>query len=944
MKQSSKAGSRSERRPIFVSRAGVGLACLLLASAGVCWIAANWPYAAAWQKLAGAQLLVALLSIAAMWRFGAARAGVSAVRGAANHNFSSGAHLVALAGVAAGVLLALIGQIYQTGADAWQLFLGWAVLLLPWLLTVHTVFLGLLFALVLNTALALYMDVHGLGIWGLDGWAAGALLAALLNAVLLALYERCIAWFGDAWRIGPRALSAALAGWLLVAAFAGSGSSGGPIGYSILGWAVLAAMYLAYARWRSDLVIVSLSAMAAFVLLVLPLLYWVGSEAGLLLVVVALIVATAVGLRKLGKLLRARAIQSEPWYISAFRLVAMGITAVLLVVFLLITLDFEVESIWILGLVCCLAGLAVFRLSGSDVLRELGLALMTAGLLLCVGGFFALHEEGSGVAVYALAALGAGLYVFAGHAAFRFLTAFFVLGMLAILTWPHGAWEEALFDSFHLFPDSALALYMRVWWFSLGGVLALLMGRGAQAGPRYRPLGWALAFLAQTMVWNVPAPQFTSFADIWRYDASVLIVWLACGALPVAALGAVLWRKPVLPAAVRVGAPLALAVAAAGWMGAPGVSLALLWLIVGFAMGHRTLMGFGVLALLAYLARFYYQLDTTLLHKSFVLAATGAWLLLVAWALKRANSMSAQSGDIRGNSESPAAAAAASADASDEAGLAVSGAGASATSAASAAGVSGASAVGAVRTAGNTKTAGSGSGHVADDGIGAGAGVSGAAAAAGVRAAGKHRLLWSRIGCVAGLLVVLAVANFSIYKYEKILANGQRVVLELAPADPRSLMQGDYMRLVFDVANQVPQAVADASQEVRQDIESKRAGLLVLQSDSAGVHRLVAVLPVSATLPSGDSAIQLTQRGAEVSGEGASGAEAGQGASAPGPVLLKFRQRDHQVRVVTDAWFFPEGQAAQFERARYGEFRVDNKGEGLLVKLLDAQLRPLSGN
>src|SRR5690606_347978 len=147
---------------------------------------------------------------------------------------------------------------------------------------------------------------------------------------------------------------------------------------------------------------VSLAALAAFVLLVLPLLYWVGSEAGLLLVVAVLLAAMAMGLRKLGQLLRARALADDPWYVSAFRLVAMGITAVLLIVFLLITLDFQVETLWVPGLLLCLAGLAVYRRGGADVLRELGLTSMTAGLLLSGGSFFALHEDGSGAAVYAL--------------------------------------------------------------------------------------------------------------------------------------------------------------------------------------------------------------------------------------------------------------------------------------------------------------------------------------------------------------------------------------------------------------------------------------------------------------------------------------------------------------------------------------------------------------
>lgn len=857
MEQLPGKGSWAERRPLLVIRAALTLACLLLASGAVCWVAANWPHAGALQKLAGAQLLLAVLVLGAVWRAGVHVRNSSASAVSVNHNFSQAAHLAALAGVACGVLLALIGQIYQTGADAWTLFLAWAVLLIPWLLAMRTVFLALLFAAVLNTALALFLDAYAAGMLpSFGGWAASALLVAVLNAVLLALYERFDTCFGDAWRIGPRMLSAAVAGWLVLAAFSAIDSQAGPIGYSIVGWAALAAMYLVYTRWRPDLAIVSLAALAAFILLVLPLLYWVGSEAGLLLVVVVLLIAMAMGLRKLGQLLRARALSADPWYVSAFRLVAMGITAVLLIVFLLITLDFEVEYLWVPGLALCLGGLATYRLVGADLPRELGLTLMTAGLLLSGAGFFALHEEGASVVVYALLVLGVMVYALVANPAFRFVAAFFTLGLFTVMTWPHGAWEDALFDAGILVSEARLSVYLRMWWFSVAGVLAWLFSRGAQAGPRWRPLAWALVFLAQITVWNVPAPQFSSISAINGQDISVLLIWLACAALPVVALAAVLWRRPSLPMSIRLGAPLALAVAAAGWMGAPGVSLALLWLILGFAMGHRSLMGFGVLALLAYLMRFYYQLDTTLLQKSFVLASTGAWLLVSVWVLMRTVRAAAEPDQTEASEASPSPSASSASVLTEEQGPAT--------------------------------------------------------------AAVRKQLLLRRAGLVAGLLIILIAANVGIYQREKILGDGTRVVLELAPVDPRSLIQGDYMRLSFEVADKAGAILQNSPGSITGNIHRRRTGWLVLRPDERGVHRLVSLVSKQDKAHMQDNAL---------------GQE---------DVLLKFRLRDGQMRIVTDAWFFPEGQGSRFEQARYGEFRVDGDGAGLLTGLLDADLHSLS--
>src|SRR5690606_38724138 len=140
----------------------------------------------------GTQFLLVLLVLLA-WRQ------LSVRKPTAVRDFSPFALLTALAAVAVGGLLALVGQIYQTGADPWQLFLLWAVLLLPWLLVVRTVFLGMLCALLLNLAAALYLNVFNGRFWfgATLHWTTAGLLLALMNAVLLALWERAVILLGD---------------------------------------------------------------------------------------------------------------------------------------------------------------------------------------------------------------------------------------------------------------------------------------------------------------------------------------------------------------------------------------------------------------------------------------------------------------------------------------------------------------------------------------------------------------------------------------------------------------------------------------------------------------------------------------------------------------------------------------------------------------------------
>src|SRR5690606_24438956 len=98
---------------VFCKKTALALGCVLLASAGISWLAANWPHASAFQKLAGTQAVLGLLVFLAWCQQGTlARSGV--------RDFSPFAVLAGLAAVTVGGLLALVGQIYQTGADPWQ--------------------------------------------------------------------------------------------------------------------------------------------------------------------------------------------------------------------------------------------------------------------------------------------------------------------------------------------------------------------------------------------------------------------------------------------------------------------------------------------------------------------------------------------------------------------------------------------------------------------------------------------------------------------------------------------------------------------------------------------------------------------------------------------------------------------------------------------------------
>ena len=87
---------------------------------------------------------------------------------------------------------------------------------------------------------------------------------------------------------------------------------------------------------------------------------------------------------------------------------------------------------------------------------------------------------------------------------------------------------------------------------------------------------------------------------------------------------------------------------------------------------------------------------------------------------------------------------------------------------------------------------------------------------------------YSRILIIANLILLLGYFNWSVYQKEQTLKDGQLVLLQLAPVDPRSLMQGDYMRLNYK----------EASSDLI-DKQTDTRGYAILRTDSNQIGEIV---------------------------------------------------------------------------------------------------------
>lgn len=952
-----KAGSERSDWRKFLLQTSLTLAIMLVGGAAICWVAANWPAWTRFERLAAAQALMAASALAGVFALWRARQRPVARR-------SGGAAFLGLASIALGALLALVGQTYQTGANTYELFLAWALLMLPWPLAARSPSVWLLWVVVLNTAVALWGGVSNTRFSGdfpllntLPYWMIP------LNLAALAVWTRCAGKSAQTSRSGPRLLAAVA---LIVATMGAIDSSGVYLlapGLVVWLWTVLV-FATVYRYGRPDggiLAMVVLSVMSMVLYFVWEVLR-VEWEFSTLLTIGIVLAAGAMGhhwIRNTVAREPAVAVDSgliddtpDRRYVAYALLVAALATSVISWIWQQIetgALFYEfsrfgswgetrpqVPPVYIGIVAIAVGGAAIWTLlvrrrlerhtpKVSAVVPAPGLenvdaAIDAQGVVAGTSTNAATHVPKTSVASYILltltawfaamallvllglsgvialdgplSAIGIGMTVVgvlgarisAGSLFLRqCATALAFAGMVIVsintIFIDHanagGAWLMiALGTAVYLAGVYALLRFLAGWVIALGIAAVIWFGpsdtmdiadaffstfafRGDHALGSWLPVTVCLSVLACAAFLLSALPAIARKIDLaplgWSFATTTLaLAWVGSG-VPLTQLGALWALNPPSALVLLIGAML------------PAIVCVCVMLPLHSVLPRRMLLGVPAgLVLLGLLwlpsPGIAFSLALTLLgfglHRR-VLLGVGT-LSLVAYLVTYYYQMSVPLLDK----------------------ALWLGLGGLATAALF--GVLLHAQKRADREASRAGDATSDPVHPA------------------LRAPA-----WPAALALAGLVLVVGAVNFKVWQREQLLAHGTEIVLALAPVDPRSLLQGDYMALDFALARDISALTPDTS-----NAHTDQKGYAIVALGPHNEASLLRIQPALTPLAKGEYALQ-------------------------------YRTEGGRVKIVTNAFFFPEGQGDHFAKGRYGALRVDQNGEALLTGLRDADYVPL---
>ncbi|WP_109843523.1 GDYXXLXY domain-containing protein [Aggregatibacter aphrophilus] len=168
---------------------------------------------------------------------------------------------------------------------------------------------------------------------------------------------------------------------------------------------------------------------------------------------------------------------------------------------------------------------------------------------------------------------------------------------------------------------------------------------------------------------------------------------------------------------------------------------------------------------------------------------------------------------------------------------------------------------------------------------------------------------------LAVVLLILIPLNYKVQQFEDVLATGKPVVLKIAPVDPRSLMQGDYMALSYAILN-----------DIRANLNESEDGVLSLSKLKNRPTKLYALIHLDeqgvATLCRLEDSLPMDFKDCVAN------------------VYLPVNNFKWLPELPSQEYFFAEGKGQHYAQAEYAEYRFKN-GILLLARLLDKDLKAL---
>lgn len=786
---------------------GLGLLTVLLLSfALVNWIAANWSHMNPDTRLILVQsvfMAAVLIAFIACWRY---------------KNLAD--FTIQFAALVIGALLALIGQIYQTGADSWYLFAAWAILITPWLILLRTIFITITWALLFNITVFLYTTSSPIiMLWLTDG----NLYLILINLIFLCASLLFRDYLHDNWGILNKVFASAIAVFLFLNLLQLQFSEN--ITRLIINYAaaflLLGIAYYWFTQKIRDLFIVSMIFVSAIAFTSLIIFQLADDIFGILILSLFVILASVIASKHLLKLLQYNKPESgkliTPWHFYWLRISALLLAAGLFLTWLLLGFEFSNRSqLSLLSLIIMLIGLVITKIyerkftnERTNIIYESALVAIFAGLglftVICLLESNHLYDA----QLWQLLALGLVIYFTLNNLISRFLSALLIL---AICIWYIGIVPYILHGQ-ALYLWSIKASY----FLSLFAALAFYIHSQPDKYNYLRPFAVALFVCSALLAISI---DLINTVPVWQWSLSALLAALSLSFMLCLFVSARYRLKQYyLPIF------LLFLFASIAMLGAFTLLLGLCLLAYAVNYRLRVLAAMAVVLLIMGMPLYYFQTSTSLSFKALQFGLISLSMFLATLLIYKT-----ENSNIAGNIY--------------------------------------------------------------------------------LRVSKKYL-----ITLIIGFILVIGFTQYQLKNYQNILNNGTQIILKLAPVDPRSIMQGDYMQLNYELRT-TANSLLDKGQYDSIKIKQNNRYWLILKKDNDGIWNLYAITDNLS------EAQELLFKNPEM-------------------VFLSAKLRDDSLDWGANTWFFAEGTAVVYEQAKYGVLRVNQHGTALLEGLLDADLHAL---